>query len=191
MIHVMNSISSDIDTAHAIKKRQRRSNVVSFAAPIVSKIHVTPREDADKKKASFEAEGYAGSALLFSGSTGSGPEECGYEEGGTLIYPPEEMAVTFAFPVVTQVIDIPECAKYQDKDELYYSSVDVAAFYLREMRSGRKIFGHRTKETSFPFDTIPRKDEGRRRETSTHDAFDLFATKIESRFSPPEYADIV
>lgn len=173
----MNTFSNSPDT---IQKRPRRSKV-SFAAPIVSKTHLT---DIDNESTSAEAKGYERSALLFSGLLDEYDDD---DEGGELICPPEEMVVTFAFPVVTQIIEIPECSDYEDKDRLYYSSIDVAAFYLHEMKSGRRVFGHhRTSGASLPFDVVPRKDEGQRDVVTTTP--DQFAPKEGFQ---SEYAEMV
>ena len=84
-------------STNAIPKRPRRSKV-SFAAPIVSKTHLTDIDNEDKESTSAEGKGYERSALLFSSLL----DEYDDEEGGELICPPEEMVVTFTFPVVTQ-----------------------------------------------------------------------------------------
>ena len=167
-------------STNAIPKRPRRSKV-SFAAPIVSKTHLT---DIDNESTSAEAKGYERSALLFSSLL----DEYDDDEGGELICPPEEMVVTFAFPVVTQVIEIPACPEGLDKDELYYSSTDVAAFYLREIKSGRRVFG--TNRGSLPSDVVPRNYEGQSRNVAifTTDAVGLLAPN--DRFQA-EYADMV
>lgn len=133
----------------------------------------------------MEAKGYERSALLFSSLL----EEYDGDDGGELICPPQEMVVTFAFPVVTQVIEIPGRPEDEDKDRLYYSSIDVAAFYLREMKSGRRVFG--TNGGSLPFDVVPRKYEGQRNVATTRaDTVDQFAPTIEGDYQP-EYADMV
>ena len=167
-------------STNAIPKRPRRSKV-SFAAPIVSKTHLS---DIDNESTSAEAKGYERSALLFSSLL----DEYDDDEGGELICPPEEMVVTFAFPVVTQVIEIPACPEGVDKDKLYYSSTDVAAFYLHEIKSGRRVFG--TNRGSLPSDVVPRNYEGQSRNVaiSTTDAVGLLSPN--NRFQT-EYADMV
>ena len=161
-------------STNAIPKRPRRSNV-SFAAPIVSKTHLT---DIDNESTSAEAKGYERSALLFSSLL----DEYDDDEGGGLICPPEEIAVTFAFPVVTQVIEIPRCPEDDDKDRLYYSSIEVAAFYLDEMKSGRRVFG--TNGVSLPSDVVPRRNVT----ITTADAVVSFAPKYPFQI---EYADML
>lgn len=167
-------------STNAIPKRPRRSKV-SFAAPIVSKTHLT---DIDNESTSAEAKGYERSALLFSSLL----DEYDDDEGGELICPPEEMVVTFAFPVVTQVIEIPSCPEGVDKDKLYYSSTDVAAFYLHEIKSGRRVFG--TNRVFLPSDVVPRNYEGQSRNVAIFapDAVDVLVPN--DRFQA-EYAGMV
>ena len=167
---------------NAIPKRPRRSSrsKVAFAAPIVSKTHLT---DIDNESTSAEVKGYERSALLFSSLL----DEYDDDEGGELICPPEEMVVTFAFSVVTQVIEIPGRPEDEDKERLYYSSIEVAAFYLDEMKSGRRVFG--TNGVSLPSDVVPRKYEGQRNVTIfTADAVGSFAPKDHFQ---TDYADMV
>ena len=172
-------------STNAIPKRPRRSKV-SFAAPIVSKTHLTDIDNEDNESTSAEGKGYERSALLFSSLL----DEYDDEEGGELICPPEEMVVTFAFPVVTQVVEIPGCPKDEDKDKLYYSSIDVAAFYLHEITSGRRVFG--TNRGSLPSDVVPQKYEGQSRKVaiSTADVLVVGPCAPKDRFRT-EHADMV
>ena len=167
-------------STNAIPKRPRRSKV-SFAAPIVSKTHIT---DIDNESTSAEAKGYERSALLFSSLL----DEYDDDEGGELICPREEMVVTFAFPAVTQIFEIPGCPQDEDKDRLYYSSIDIVAFYLHEVKSGRRVFG--TNRGSLPSDVVPQKYEGRSRNVaiSTVATVGPFAPKYHLQI---EYADMV
>mmetsp|Transcript_27820 Transcript_27820/g.56264 ORF Transcript_27820/g.56264 Transcript_27820/m.56264 type:complete len:194 (-) Transcript_27820:115-696(-) len=144
--------SVDNEALATESSKRQRVNKVTFASPVVSKTHHVPSAKGQRGQESLHvAAGYARSAALFAVADEPDDDDEYYGENfanddgeGILICPAAvtESSVSFAYPVVTHTWEIPRYSD-EEKEELFYNSMDFAAFSINEVLAGRDIFGRR------------------------------------------------
>ena len=152
-MQIINSSSeSDAHKSHKHERlptgepsKMQRTSKVTFAAPLISEMHHIKVYDLDSAMASA----YARSAALFAPVEEDEDEtdeeyieeKVLFVEDGAIICPASG-SVSFAFPVVTDVWTVPRYTE-EEKDDLFYNSLDIAAFSISEVLAGRRFFGQR------------------------------------------------